>query len=115
MVMDRKTNINSLSIVWQGQSWSVIAPDGDVIARFKETREAVRYAESTIKHLKSNTRSNDEPVYEPVSTAATMDKAVVGMDGELLIEIPEKRKRDLAFNLTPVKNPGEHWLRYWYY
>lgn len=42
--MSRKHSVNNLIIVWQGQSWSVIAPDGQVVARFKDKEDATSFA-----------------------------------------------------------------------
>jgi hypothetical protein len=35
---------NNLNVIWQGQSWQVIAPDGVVLGRFKDKRHAMLYA-----------------------------------------------------------------------
>jgi len=43
--MRTKTVINNLKIVWQGRSWSVIAPSGGVLATFKDEAEAIKYAQ----------------------------------------------------------------------
>jgi hypothetical protein len=57
MPQDRKTTINNLIIVWQGQSWSVIAPDAVVLARFVNKFDAVRYAKANTDHI-SNSASD---------------------------------------------------------
>jgi hypothetical protein len=44
----KKLIINNLTIVWQGQSWSVITPDGNVKARFPDKNDAINYAEQTL-------------------------------------------------------------------
>ena len=35
---------NNLNVIWQGQSWQVIAPDGVVLGRFKDKRHAMLFA-----------------------------------------------------------------------
>ena len=44
MPEDQKTNVNNLSIVWQGSSWSVLAPHGEVIERFNHKPDAIAFA-----------------------------------------------------------------------
>jgi hypothetical protein len=51
MPEDRKTSINNLIIVWQGQSWSIIAPNGEVLARCKEKRDAFEFAKGNTRHI----------------------------------------------------------------
>jgi len=51
MPEDRKTNINNLIIVWQGQSWSTIAPDGRVLGRFPNKRDAFEFAKSNKRYV----------------------------------------------------------------
>jgi hypothetical protein len=51
MPQDRKTNINNLTIVWQGQSWSIIAPNGIVLGRFIEKWDAVQFAKGYTKFV----------------------------------------------------------------
>lgn len=51
MPEDRKTSINSLIIVWQGQSWSIIAPDGEVLARCKDKRDAFEFAKGNTRYV----------------------------------------------------------------
>ena len=48
MASSKKLIINNLTIVWQGQSWSIITPDGTVKARFPDKNDAIRYAEQTL-------------------------------------------------------------------
>lgn len=59
MVNDRKTNINNLTIVWQGQSWSAIAPDGVVLGRFKEKWDAVQFAKGNTKYIMTGKTPNN--------------------------------------------------------
>ncbi len=49
--MSIKTNVNNLNIVWQGQSWSVISPNGVVLARFKDKQEAKVFAGNIKEYL----------------------------------------------------------------
>jgi len=78
--MPSKTNINNLNIVWQGQSWSVITPSGDVIGRFKEKNDAIRFAEITKDYAKKKPHSsfNEKP-----------KSKFSGFDGELNIEVDD--------------------------
>ncbi len=59
MPEDRKTNINNLSIIWQGQSWSVITPRGEVMYRSTNKREAFNFAKNNIKHVSEVLPAND--------------------------------------------------------
>lgn len=59
MPEDRKTNINNLTIVWQGQSWSVISPRGDVIYRSTSKREAFNYAKYNLDYVSEVHPSED--------------------------------------------------------
>lgn len=54
MPQDYKVSINNLIIVWQGSSWSVIAPDGTVLARFMDKRHAEDFAKGTKDYAASN-------------------------------------------------------------
>jgi len=56
--MARKTVINNLIIIWQGQSWSVLAPDGEVLGRFPDKDEAIRYAESNTYYVHNHTTTD---------------------------------------------------------
>lgn len=59
MPEDRKTNVNNLTIVWQGQSWSVITAKGEVIFRSTEKREAFEFARDTLSYVSSLQPAND--------------------------------------------------------
>ncbi len=65
--MTEKTSINNLLIVWQGQSWSVLAPDGSVLARFKEKPHAIKYAQGNIDFNNEiySTYENLPPIEKP--------------------------------------------------
>lgn len=63
--MSRKTVINNLIIIWQGQSWSVIAPDGEVLARFPDQYEAMRYAETNLRYAAYYADAADYVVVDP--------------------------------------------------
>lgn len=65
--MPRKTNINNLIIVWQGQSWSVIAPNGLVLSRYKYKDEAETFAENIETYLASVYPEYDEDdIYQKI-------------------------------------------------
>jgi hypothetical protein len=59
MSEDRKTNINNLIIVWQGQSWSAIAPDGRVLGRFPDKREAFEFAKNNQRYVTKDMPANN--------------------------------------------------------
>lgn len=50
MPQDWKTNINNLVVVWQGSSWSVIAPDGHVLFRHWSKQDAYEWAEQCVDY-----------------------------------------------------------------
>lgn len=59
MPEDRKTNVNNLTIVWQGQSWSVITPKGSVIFRSVDKREAFDFAKDNFQHVSVSHPTDD--------------------------------------------------------
>lgn len=59
MPQDYKVSINNLIVVWQGSSWSVIAPDGTVLARFMDKRHAEDFAKGTRDYAAGNYQPYD--------------------------------------------------------
>jgi hypothetical protein len=92
MPEDRKTNINNLVIVWQGQSWSTIAPDGRVLGRFLNKRDAFEFA-----------KNNRRYVTEDIPVSNYLDKDFIEFADDLDLDPPpEKPKRG-----RPVPPDGE--------
>lgn len=108
--MERKTNINNLNIVWQGQSWSVIAPTGDVIARFKEKQDAIRFAEITKDYSKK--QSTD---YAETGSPLPFDKKPKSkfsyFDGEINIEKDDQLWSENNVVVEKVKNTSNSSLQ----
>jgi hypothetical protein len=113
--MDRKTNINNLNIVWQGQSWSVIAPDGQVIRRFKEKYEAIQFAQNTSEYVEKESSNTNYTGQNPKRSKQVKVDRVFTFDGELDIDdevsahdsdIPlHKRKHSNSYTLTQKLKP----------
>ena len=57
MPQQYKTCINNLLIVWQGSRWCVIAPNGEVLARFMDKYMAEAFAGADIQYA--------SPQYKP--------------------------------------------------
>lgn len=71
MSEDKKTIINKLLIVWQGQSWSVISSeDGSVLARFKYRDDALKYANDKGKSISETSQISIGDDGELISDAA---------------------------------------------
>ncbi|MDX1995063.1 MAG: hypothetical protein SF029_21965 [bacterium] len=64
MPQDYKTSRNNLVIVWQGQSWSVVAPDGTVVGRFKWKPYAISFAESNFDYCNHVASLNAKNVHK---------------------------------------------------
>lgn len=68
MAQDWKTSVNNLIVVWQGSSWSVIAPDGYVLFRHWDKNTAILWAQQTHDYA-----SND---FEPFNWEERKDEVV---------------------------------------
>lgn len=59
MPQNQKASVNNLVVVWQGQSWSVVAPDGKVLFRHWSRDTAMEWASQNFQYapLTSKLRS----------------------------------------------------------
>lgn len=74
MPQDQKSSINNLIIVWQGSSWSVIAPDGRVLFRHYSKHVAIDFAEDEFSYSSSKYKpflSTDDLPPPPFSTSSS--------------------------------------------
>jgi hypothetical protein len=94
---DRKTSVNNIVIVWQGQSWSAIAPNGYVLGRFPSKRLAFDFAKNNTTYI-----SSDIPVDN------YLDEHFIEFKDDLP-RYPEKPKRGHHFgqSLGDMLSPDE--------
>lgn len=101
MATSKKLTINNLLIMWQGQSWSVVAPDGSVIARFPDKHVAIKFAEQNHDYEKRS-----------VSLAELIPVVMHGEESAVDLPVPApktKLKNDEI--VTQTRTPAE-WARY---
>lgn len=102
MASSKKLIINGLTIVWQGQSWSVIAPDGNVKARFPDKNDAIEYAEQILDFIERKVDQAEESDVSWDEEAFASDFTVLKSPPKLKNDdLPERFASDWARYLAP--------------
>jgi hypothetical protein len=78
MPQNQKANVNNLVVVWQGQSWSVVAPDGKVLFRHWSKDIAMDWASQNFQYAPGKNLSSTQTRFRKAKAFLGKLRSILG-------------------------------------